>query len=85
MLLMGMARNTQRLLKWQLRGLSGKYYIQGCCMVMTVPAHYGIVTGLKVTEDGMHLLSAGSVMLVSLSSCLNISWSDSKSYLLHTL
>lgn len=22
-------------------------------------AHYGVVTGLKVTEDGMYLLSAG--------------------------
>jgi len=27
-------------------------------------AHYGAVTGLKVTEDGMYLLSAGCLFIV---------------------
>lgn len=27
-------------------------------------AHYGAVTGLKVTEDGMHLLSAGCLFII---------------------
>lgn len=29
-------------------------------------AHYGVVTGLKATNDGMYLLSAGKVPLWSL-------------------
>jgi DNA excision repair protein ERCC-8 len=27
-------------------------------------AHYGAVTGLKVTEDGMYLLSAGCLLVI---------------------
>lgn len=36
-------------------------------------AHFGAVSGLKVTEDGMYLLSAGLVPLSTFSNQINCS------------